>query len=506
MSVQSLIAFIAFPSAGAEAGSALFFIFNGTLIVAASGTLVWLWRFLRTQDVSAANKRVRAFLLSTPIVFVLALGAIFNVSTAAYMGYEVPRDIMQDIQSAKFLWAGQPAFPQNMTNEIKQTIDHEPPPASLAKWVPGLAVIESEAYRYLVKEPWTQAHPAGMTLLLASLVPWLPVRAIVLLFSFASVVSLLGTVWLLRKQLRIPDDSRLWLAFALAFLGWFPFWIVVRTGQVSCFLAFLMTLAWSFLRRERNVAAGICLGVATALKLFPGFLIVYLLLRRRKAFWPAALTAGALLTGSFALVGWQNTRDYMRVVNFVQEYYKGYRANLSILSVFSGLAPSLDSRWHFAIILSRFFLVATVAFLAWTVTRKSRDERGAVTLDIEYALFMALLPVLSPVSWDHYLVILVLPVAVLISCLRPASVLAENRWRVAGFVLTAAVLAVPEHFAAWIARLVYPSMLLFKLPVIAVFGVFALLWGMCMQLAQPSRVVPVPAQDDTGRRDRPVAA
>lgn len=504
--LTSSATFVAFPPGGAEAGSAIFFILNGALIVAATGILVWLWTWLRSQDLVAANTRVRNFLLSSTILFVLALGAIFNVSTAAYLGYEVPRDIMQDIQSAKLLWAGQPAFPRDMTEQIKETLDQEPPPVSLAKWVPGLAVIEREGYQYLVKEPWTQAHPAGMTLLLASLVPWLHVRSIMLLFSLMSVASLLGTVWLLRSELRIPDDSRLWLAFTLALLGWFPFWIVVRTGQVSFLLAFLMTLAWSFLRRERSVAAGICLGVATALKLFPGFLIVYLLLRRRKAFWPAALTAGTLLVGSFGLVGWRNSLDYFRVVNFVQEYYRGYKANLSMLSVFSGLAPSLDARWHFAIMLSRVFLVAVLGFLAWSVTRKSRTVAGMPTLDIEYAMFMVLLPVLSPVSWDHYMVVLALPLAVVISCLRTGSVFSENPWRVAGFVLTAAILAVPEHFAAWIARMVYPAMLLFKLPVVAVFGVFFLLWGLRMQLAQPSREIPFKKHSDEGIPERPVAA
>jgi len=480
---------LSLPHGTPETSSSLVWALNGTLFVALAGVGVWLWRFARQKNVASANARLKRFLMSTPILGVLALGALFNVSTAIYLGYEVPRDIVQDVVSAKLWWQGQPAFPMDMSEQVRELMEHEPPPHSLARWSPALATMEREAYNALLNEPWAQAHPAGMTLMLALLVPWLHLRTIQLLFSLLSLASLIGTMWLLRKGLGVPATPRLFAALTLGLLGWFPFWMVLRNGQVGFFLTFLITLAWYLLRRDRDVAAGVCIGVATALKLFPGLLLVYLLIRRRRAFWPGALATAGLLVASFGLVGWHNTQDYLRVTHFVQEFYKGYPANLSMLSVFAAMAPGAELRWHLSTILFPVFFLAVVGLLAWTVTRKSQDPRGSLTLDLEYSLFLTLLPVLSPVSWDHYLVVLTLPVVVLVSYLSKEDLFPGRESWTAVFVFVAALLAVPRHFSNWIALSIphlRHSIFLVKMPVIAVFGVFSLVWVLRMRLAQPT--------------------
>lgn len=470
------------PPGSAEAGSSLVWALNGTLLVAVAATAVWLWNFSRRRDLARANDRIKRFVLSTPILIVLMLSGSFNIVTASYLGYEVPRDLLQDVESAKLWLQGRPAFPLNMTADIRATLEQEPAPSSADRWIPGLSEIEKTSVHRLITEPWAQAHPASMTLLLALFVPWLHVRLIQLLFGFASVAALAGTVWLLARGLNFPN--RVAAIFFCGLLSWFPFWIVLRNGQVSMMLAFLMTLGWYCLRQERNVAAGIAVGIATALKLFPGLVFVYLLFRRRKAFWPGALTASSLLLFCFSLVGWHNTLDYFRVVSFVQEYYRDYKANLSLLSVFASV-PRLD-RW--APILAQICFLALLGLLLWTATRRSRDQAGTTTFDLEYAMFLALLPVLSPVSWDHYLVVLILPVAVLLACLRPGSPFAATRLWTVAVLFACLLLAIPQPFSAWGGRSLSLNhqFLLFKLPVLAVFAVFSVLWGMRMELARPA--------------------
>ena len=39
---------------------------------------------------------------------------------------------------------------------------------------------------------------------------------------------------------------------------------------------------------------------------------------------------------------------------------------------------------------------------------RSQGDASAL-LDLEYSLFIALIPLLSPIAWDHYLVFLLLP-------------------------------------------------------------------------------------------------
>jgi hypothetical protein len=475
------------PPGRAESGSSLVWALNGTLLVAAAATALWLYHFARRRDIGRANNRLQRFVLSTPILIVLMLSGTFNILTSSYLGYEVPRDLLQDVESAKLWLQGKPAFPLNMTADIRDTLNHEPQPPTADSWIPGLNEIEKTSARRVQSEPWAQAHPASMTLLLALFVPWLHVRLIQLLFGFASIAALGGTIRLLRKGLDFTPRLAAVLFWGL--VGWFPFWMVIRNGQVGMFLTFLMTLSWYYLRQRRNTSAGIALGVATALKLFPGLVLVYLLFRRRKAFWPAALTASTLLLFSFSLVGWHNTLDYFRVVQFVQSYYRDYKANLSLLSVFTGIAPLA----RFAPVLAQVAFISILGLLLYTVTRKTRDA-GPVTLDLEYAMFMAVLPILSPVSWDHYLVILTLPLAVLICCLRSSSIFPERRWWSLGFLFAAAVLAVPQPFSAWMANVLRLSrpILLFKLPVAAVFAVFALLWGMRMHLTLPPSALKFP--------------
>jgi hypothetical protein len=103
--------------------------------------------------------------------------------------------------------------------------------------------------------------------------------------------------------------------------------------------------------------------------------LAYLLFRRRKAFWPAALTASTLILFSFSVVGWHNTLDYFKVVQFVQSYYRDYKANLSLLSVFTGIAPLA----RFAPILAQVCFVAILGLLLYTITRKTRDQNGWIS-------------------------------------------------------------------------------------------------------------------------------
>src|SRR5450432_1325352 len=468
------------PPGSAESGSSLVWALNGTLLVAVAASSLWLWHFAFRRDLARANDRVRRFVLSTPILIVLILSGSFNLITASYLGYEVPRDLLQDVESAKLWLQGRPAFPLNMTADIRDTLAQEPAPSSADRWIPALNQIEQISVHRLITEPWAQAHPASMTLLLALFVPWLHIRFIQLLFGFLSVAALAGTVRLLARGLQFSPRLAAVLFFGL--LGWYPFWVVLRNGQVSMILAFLMTLSWYYLRQQRNLGAGLSLGLATALKLFPGLLFVYLLFRRRKAFWPGALTAATLLLFSFSLVGWHNTLDYFRVVRFVQDYYRDYKANLSLLSVFSSFAP-LE---RFAPVLAQLCFLALLGLLLYTVTRKSSDPTVALALD--FAMFMALLPILSPVSWDHYLVVLILPMAVFVACLRLGNLVNGTRWWTVAVLFSSLLLAVPQPFSAWGGRhlTLNHQVFLFKLPVLAVFAVFAVLWGMRMQLTQPS--------------------
>jgi hypothetical protein len=55
-----------------------------------------------------------------------------------------------------------------------------------------------------------------------------------------------------------------------------------------------------------------------------------------------------------------------------------------------------------------------VGGFAWFIARKSGDPLLRRSIDLEYSTFIVLMPLLSPIAWDHYLVILILPMIILV--------------------------------------------------------------------------------------------
>jgi hypothetical protein len=96
-----------------------------------------------------------------------------------------------------------------------------------------------------------------------------------------------------------------------------------------------------------------------------------------------------------------------------------------------------------------------VGALALFVRRNARQLcANSEILDLEYALLMTVMVMLSPVAWDHYLPLLILPLAVLGS-----RVLARHRsgaLAVAFFALTAALALPDTTYTEFAARLTGP--------------------------------------------------
>jgi hypothetical protein len=93
----------------------------------------------------------------------------------------------------------------------------------------------------------------------------------------------------------------------------------------------------------------------------------------------------------------------------------------------------------------------------------------------EYALFVASIPLLSPICWSHYFVVLLLPLAVLAK-----DAIREGRvsWSVWGLVGLVLVLALPDTYLEDVVPFVMEhaswrlSVLLARLPSFALLGLF----------------------------------
>jgi hypothetical protein len=221
-----------------------------------------------------------------------------------------------------------------------------------------------------------------------------------------SIICWLVALWLLLREL--SGDIRqkvgvVWLPVLLAALINFPpvlahlFW-----GQLQLLLLLILVGSWLCLGRDRDVAAGVLLGLAIALKIFPVLLLVPLVAQRRwRCIAAAALTALGALLLSFAAVGWDQGWYYLTTVlpdvnRALGQYSPGNNSISSMLrnaigdgSVTNGLS-----------LVIRAAIVCAVALGAWRL----RDDAARAC-----ALGATMLLLAPPVIWEHYFVLAYLP-------------------------------------------------------------------------------------------------
>lgn len=172
---------------------------------------------------------------------------------------------------------------------------------------------------------------------------------------------------------------------------------VLGAGALSSLLSLLAALAWRF--RERRLVAALCVGAAIVAKIFLWPLLVWLVATRRS--WTAAVVvaggAAAALAG-WAVIGFAGLREYPALLGGLaaSQQEDGY-APVSL-----GLALGLPSSAARA-------LAAAVGLsllgLALHRGRRPGGDRDAFVLALAASL------ALSPVVWLHYLVLLLLPLA-----------------------------------------------------------------------------------------------
>lgn len=391
------------------------------------------------------------------------------------MSYVAPWDIMQDIVSAQQLLRGESPYPTNMETLMKASLQSEPPRMSLGKWLPRLKQKEeSEAGGFLFNG---QAHPPHLIFLALPFVACLGVHTAVLAMNLLSLVALCVILVLIRNALYIELPTRLAVGIAAITLGWSPVVSLLREGQSGLLVAALIVIAWFYLRREQEVQAGIALGVATCLKLYPGLMLAYLLLRYRRALMAAIVSF--LLLVAMPLV-WLDTRvyrEYFNMIHTVMSRFGGHPLNISVLGVLrkSGLAVS---NTLFAIC-----AICVIAGFVWFIARNSYDPPLRWPIDLEYSTFMILMLLLSPIAWDHYLVSLILPIFVLGErvLMNP-----RTRWHtLCAFLLLGTALSIPVDslFLPWMVNPLTSS-----IPTLALISLTV--WLMTLQM-KPALRMPV---------------
>ncbi len=194
-----------------------------------------------------------------------------------------------------------------------------------------------------------------------------------------------------------------WWILLLA--GWsFPFVYAVKLGQVGPILFGLFALGWRWL--DQPLRLGITAALGAAIKMQPGLILVWALLSRR---WPAVVAGAVVLVvlsvAATVLAGPSSWVDFVTLLRTVSDPITTER-NLTpgAVAFQSGLSTELA-----AVIQLVSTLGAGVIVIA--AVRLATDEASFLVTVIASQL-------VSPILWDHYAMLLLLPVAYLLSAGR----------------------------------------------------------------------------------------
>ncbi len=269
----------------------------------------------------------------------------------------------------------------------------------------------------------------------------LDVRTANTVLAWITILLLLIEIGVTMHVLRYPAPvATAWLALGFVLSCSFMTYHF-GVGQLSGVIGFFYFVGWRAARRGEDVLAGLALGAACTMKLFPGVVIILFLMMRR---WRAVIAAGAVylaiaasMTARFGVVSW---RQFAARQGPIADLWMGSIQNQSIHGVLShlfhpvcvgGPSPVLRSATAIALLVSA-GLLGLSGWLAWRTA-------GTNGFDVSYALFVVLSVVTSQWTWEHYAIIYVLPILILGATLarawrekrRPASAAVLMAWLMA---------------------------------------------------------------------------
>jgi hypothetical protein len=316
---------------------------------------------------------------------------VLLVSPATYL----ERDILQEYLMAKALLSGvNPYLPLNQLAEI-----------------------------FIVKFPFL-AHPAPYPPFVAILgipLTWFSHNyAIIVWFIFEMVcLSAMACMLTILWKGRVDWVRAIFVLFLL--LTWYPVMVDLLYGQLTILLTTLLLGALLAIKKDRRILAGVLIGFSIAIKMITWPLIIYFALKKDwRSLLASSVTAIGLNLMAFFFLGIGPILDYyLRVTMQVSAIYHSFLKNYSLWSIgyrlFAGTqpiggdyisAPPLVSLPNLAPLVSAGLAIVFLGVgMLWAVRSKDKE--------IAFSILICVIVAISPISWDHYYVMIIISLAVL---------------------------------------------------------------------------------------------
>jgi alpha-1,2-mannosyltransferase len=243
-------------------------------------------------------------------------------------------------------------------------------------------------------------------------------------FLVPGIVATVGAWWLLRRFDRPGTLAGPLLLFLFLFNG--PLVNSLREGNTTHFILLLLVAALLLWRAQRELAAGLVLGFCAVMKLPLLLFGIYFVVRGR---WRivaggAAMIAGAGLLslaihGLEANIGWYND-SVAPFLGGVIPAFNVQSIDGFLMRLQTGVRDLQDWLPHTPSTLHRvartLIVVGLLGGAFWLMRRASTGEaRGVGTQPpgarelLEFVLVLNLAILISPISWSHYYLLLLLP-------------------------------------------------------------------------------------------------
>lgn len=249
---------------------------------------------------------------------------------------------------------------------------------------------------YLFMQPWV----------------WLPFRPATLLWFTVNQLCLLGALVFCFRHGPPPSPVRVG-AVLFVVLNYQPLMESLALGQTNVVLLFLVTLAWWGLHEGQPWLAAGAAAATVHMKPQYGLLLPLLWwIGERRVAARALLVAGLGLGASLVILGPTHHLQYLRYVLSMPDYLLTWTANLSPRATLHRLLDTPGQSRLLADGLTLAFDGGILAVFARALPRTI--PAGSSALDWSWGLGLAAMLLLSPLTEEHHLVVLLLPLALLI--------------------------------------------------------------------------------------------
>ncbi len=335
-----------------------------------------------------------------------------------------------------WLWAGMavligstmvPVYVAELSRRDDPMTDFFQEWASARNYLEGLPLYTNHAVtipRYLGKQDLNasdlfvevNAHPPTSILLAISL-GTISYRKALLVWNLLSLAMFIASLILVWHGLRIPFSTWSLFPATTLILLCIPLLLHIHFGQLTLLLLLLLTGVWAADRANQGIRAGMLLGAAVTIKLFPGTLFLFFIARKRWKTVLAGLVSIALITLLTGLVFGFGVYPYYahQIIPRVAKY-RGLWFNQSLPGYWTKLFDP-PKEYRYIEPLTRSILYAcsatvltctTVLVSVWWAVRRARTPTA---LDLAFGLTVTGMLLVSPITWDHYLLLTLIPLA-----------------------------------------------------------------------------------------------